>query len=269
MPRSLRKSIPALTVAVLLASCTSSESAEGGSGGEEDVEPATVEFRLVTLEDYDVVTVDDFDHLDLDDCRPPEGDPSASSINQVFEKVGREAADQAEELERYAFDAKVVSELVSFCDLTPKEVDLLPERMQFTVPTISCFHLRDDRRAATDSDEPLTTCGNTTEENTRTKYLLKAAPLTTDHLVDVEVVADDENEGERLRFHFSDDGALKWQELAADNQGLQLATVVDGVVVGAPVIFQPHDSRFDVGGLDSETATNLAARINAGIGGDE
>lgn len=163
----------------------------------------------------------------------------ASTLDEVIAKVGREAYEQAKALNKVARDP-----FPSFASLTPKEVRLLPTRMQFYVPSVSCQQLTADPIPAAEPSAEVTTC-----MGGQLKLLMDRATLSGADVARAVPEKDPpilQSAAYTVTLKLNRAGQPKWEELTGqassgtgcvpyDGQGhCKVAFVLDGHVVAAP-----------------------------------
>jgi preprotein translocase subunit SecD len=159
--------------------------------------------------------------------------------------------------------------LAPFGSLSPAEVQTLPPRMQYLVPTITCRQLDGRDPAATgDPARQLVACDR--DSKVATKYALDAAKLVAEDIADVRPVKDPAA-GWQIMISFTASGQERWTELtrqaytAGDNRN-RVAIVVDTQVVSAPTIMSviTGDAQLSGGSMTEPAVRLLAAELRSG-----
>lgn len=203
--------------------------------------------------------------------KPPETTVDELKLEAVYEKVGLEVGKEANDLMSVPTDTETIEKLAPFAELSAEEVAVLPPKVRFFVPTISCAQL-DGRDESTDDDledgELVVTCSAEDGGGDREKYLLDEAVLGGHDVDSAKAERDPTASGERflVTIIFDEEGKEEWAELSADNAGKQVAIVVDGRLVAAPVVQEAITSGVVqvTGDFTQTQAEKLAAGIEAG-----
>ncbi|QSB04007.1 protein translocase subunit SecD [Natronoglycomyces albus] len=193
------------------------------------------------------------------------------SLDEVWAKVGEEAAEAAQGLESVPTDVETMELLAPFRELSGEEVSVLPTETQYLVPTISCDQL-DSRPpgAIQDPDVDVVACGSMTAPDGETeyfeKYYLFPSEVLGEHVQDADIGTDP---GNPTRFNvnvtFTTTGAGLWGSLTTENVQEQVAIVLDNEVVSAPVIQEPTSTSTSItGDFNSTEARLLADQLNFG-----
>jgi hypothetical protein len=168
--------------------------------------------------------------------------------------------------------AETLRALAPFATLTSDEVALLPVRMQFDVPTVTCAQL-DARPARVDAgaDGQMVACGHS--DGTATKYLLGPVRVPAGEVTG----AITRYEGSGLwmaSLALTDAGQQAWTALTADiyhnyvadSHSTQVAIVIGGTVAAAPLILSMilDPPAFPVDGSSRSATDAVVARIDLG-----
>ena len=173
-------------------------------------------------------------------------------------------------------DAQMLPLLAPFAKLTCPELDALPVRMKFNVPTVPCSQLaflRTFKAGEPDvATDQLVTCGQGSEEHT--KFLLDVAKVQGADLSSAKASYDAvNNNGWNVQLHFTGSGQSKWtalseeamQSVAQTGSGAQVAIVVDGAIQSAPQIQGVITGDAVIsGGMDANSTKTLAALLGYG-----
>jgi preprotein translocase subunit SecD len=203
------------------------------------------------------------------DSSPP-GD-LASDLAKAKAYVGPAAYALAASLTAPATASDTVRRLARFGQLSPTEVAVLPARMQFNVPTVTCAQLgaRDplfltDQRFLT---RDVTACDG---DQPNVKYLLGAAGLSRADLAGATAQYDPVSYaatgGWTIELVFIVTGQRRWTALTAADVDHQIAVLADASVMAAPHIEQAVNGPAVVAGASvTETvAHRVAGLVNAG-----
>lgn len=208
----------------------------------------------------------------LESTPSPGGGPEASTLDEVAAKVGPEVFAQARALDSVADDL-----FRPFASLTPKEVRLLPARMQFYVPAVSCEQL-DAAPIVPEATAEFTAC------QSGYKLLLDVAEMSGADLAGATPDSDPQaraagHDSHVVTLRFNRAGQAKWADLTARVAGnvgcaprpdaghCQLAVLVDSEVVAAPAVLAAlaADSAALVAGLPTAgQARMMAAKMSNG-----
>lgn len=204
----------------------------------------------------------------------PTTDQALITLDDVWAKVGEDAAATAQSLTSFPADAATTAILDPFGDLTPEEVSFLPASVQFFVPQITCAQL--DNRPPGAVQEPeieVTACSApepATEDDPELtisyKYLLQPATVLGSDVDSADVGTDQANPNRFVvNVQFTSEGAQKWGDLTTMGVGSQLAIVLDNEVVSDPVIREVSKTSTQISGDFSSTeARQLADQLNFG-----
>ncbi|SHN47367.1 SecDF P1 head subdomain-containing protein [Cryptosporangium aurantiacum] len=205
-------------------------------------------------------------------CRadPVERRDRAAALASAKAKLGP-AFDAAARLQE---PAQVdVAALAAFGTLTCDEIEALPGRMQYVVPTVTCAMLNSRAPGAFDRAEaPVVAC----DEERTTKYQLDVAKVVGADLADAEAKIDPQQGGWIVNLRFTESGQPKWTELTREattatptaGQEAQVAVALDNVVVTAPTIQGAITGDATITGgraFDRQTAMLLAANLTNGV----
>jgi preprotein translocase subunit SecD len=190
----------------------------------------------------------------------PKG-PEASTLEELVAKIGQATWARVTNLDGVSGEM-----FRGFAELTPREVRLLPARVQFQVPTVGCEQLTADPfGAAAPPDTQVTACLD------HEKLLLDRTAISGTDVADAmaeEVKRPGDFIEYRVRLKLTPTGRAKWTDLTrrvAAKQGCvpvpgsapcRLAFVVDGKVLSAPVILNPM-------GADEAVITGLYTQAEA------
>jgi preprotein translocase subunit SecD len=201
-------------------------------------------------------------------------DDGALTVDDVWTKVGDEAAELAQSLTTTPADEASMIALEPFGELNGEEVSLLPSNVQFYVPAITCRQL-DSRPPGSvqEADAEVVACSEpvpvTDEEDAptyQTKYLLQPASVLGSDVTSADVGNDPANLNLFVvNIEFSAEGARKWGSLTTSNIGNQVAIVLDNRVVSDPVIREASSTRTQISGdFTSSEARLLSDQLNFG-----
>ncbi|WP_157930537.1 protein translocase subunit SecD [Glycomyces xiaoerkulensis] len=245
------------------------EEATEGEGGQEPADETSEEPQEDTTDDAAAGGAQ-VDSTDPEDEQAPQGDVT---IEDVWEKVGPEAAEMAQSLNS-APDAASAATLEPFGELTAEEVGVLPANVQFYVPNITCEQL--DARppgSVQDPEVAVAACSSPEEvadgETTGTyseKFLLQPADVVGSDVAEADVGVDQANLNRFVvNVQFTADGADRWGTLTQENVGQDVAIVLDNEVVSAPTIREASRNSTQISGdFSSEEANQLAEQLNFG-----
>ena len=201
-------------------------------------------------------------------------DDTDITLDDVWAKVGPDAAAAAQALTAAPADEATTALLEPFGELTAEEVSLLPGAVQFFVPQITCEQL-DNRPpgAVQQADIEVTACSApepaATDDPSLTfsyKYLLQPATVLGSDVTSADVGSDQANSSQFVvNVQFSTAGADKWGTLTTENVGSQVAIVLDNEVVSAPTIQEASSNSTQISGEFTATEANqLADQLNFG-----
>ncbi|SDE23725.1 protein translocase subunit SecD [Glycomyces harbinensis] len=201
-------------------------------------------------------------------------DDADVTLDDVWAKVGPDAAAAAQALTAAPADEATMALLEPFGELTPEEVSLLPANVQFFVPQITCEQL-DNRPpgAVQQADIEVVACSApepaTTDDPSLTfsyKYLLQPATVLGSDVTSADVGTDQANLNQFVvNVQFSSEGADKWSALTTEGLGSQVAIVLDNEVVSAPTIQEVSSNSTQISGEFTATEANqLADQLNFG-----
>jgi preprotein translocase subunit SecD len=164
-----------------------------------------------------------------------------------------------------------VRALSAFSTLMCVEVEALPARMQYMVPTLTCAMLNGRVPGALNrADDPATAC----DRERSTKYMLDVAKVVGTDLAGADASYDQVQATWTVTLRFTSDGQPKWTALTreAANEGkttgqeVQVAVALDNEVVTAPAILDVISGDAVISGaMDRQGATLLAANLTHGV----
>lgn len=203
------------------------------------------------------------------DSSPP-GD-LASDLAKAKAYVGPAAYALAASLTAPAAGTDTVRRLAPFGQLSPTEVAVLPARMQFNVPTVTCaqlsardpLFLTDQRFLARD----VTACDG---DQPNVKYLLDPARLSRADLAGATAQYDPVSYaatgGWTIELAFTATGQRHWTALTQADVNRQIAVLADASVMAAPHILEAVNGPAVVAGafVTEAVAHRLADLVNAG-----
>ena len=203
----------------------------------------------------------------------PTTEDSAATLDEVWAKVGPEAAAAAQALTA-APDEATLPLLAPFGELNAEEIALLPAATQFFIPQITCEVL-DSRPpgAVQQADIEVTACSApepaAADDPSLTfqyKYLLQPATVLGSDVTSADVGTDQANLNQFVvNVQFSAAGADKWSALTTENLQSQVAIVLDNEVVSAPTIQEVSSNSTQISGEFTATEANqLADQLNFG-----
>lgn len=198
-----------------------------------------------------------------DDTSAPGDD--ATLLAQAKAQVGDAAYNLADKLTKIPTDQATLSALAPFGGLTPRLVAVLPAKIQFYVPAISCgqlnarnsYYLAADRFAG----GAVTACDAAQSD---IKYLLDKPQLTSTDVANASASANDI--GWVVSVGFTKDGLQKWSTFTDNMFQNQVGMVVGDLVVSAPVIQAQIIGPAVITGssVNQQYAEQLANIFNAG-----
>ncbi|BCB89607.1 SecDF P1 head subdomain-containing protein [Phytohabitans suffuscus] len=205
-----------------------------------------------------------------DGCQPDPADrpDRQAALTSAKAKLGTafDAADRIQDPTRADVQA-----LSAFGTLTCAEVEALPARMQYMVPTLGCRVLNGRVPGALNrADETAAAC----DREGTTKYLLDEAKVVGADLAGAEASLDPQRGDWIVTMRFTGGGQPKWTELTREvadeaSRSGQIALVAvasDNEVITAPSIENAIQGDAVISGsLDRERATLLAANLNHGV----
>ncbi|SDK57359.1 preprotein translocase subunit SecD [Glycomyces sambucus] len=204
----------------------------------------------------------------------PTTEDEAATLDDVWAKVGADAAATAQALTAAPADEATMALLEPFGELSPEEVSLLPANVQFFVPQITCDQL-DNRPpgAVQQADIEVVACSApepySPDDPSLTvsyKYLLQPATVLGSDVTQADVGTDQANPNMFVvNVQFSSSGAENWGALTAENTGSQVAIVLDNEVVSAPTIQEASTNSTQISGdFTADDANQLADQLNFG-----
>jgi preprotein translocase subunit SecD len=162
------------------------------------------------------------------------------------------------------------SVLAAFGTLTCAEVEALPTRMQYMVPTVTCAMLNGRVPGALDrATDAAVAC----DQKPSTKYMLDGAKVVGADLAGAEAKIDPQQGTWIVNLRFTSGGQPKWtaltQEVVADGQRTgqpaEVAIALDNQVLTAPVIQEVINGDAVISSnMDKQSATLLAANLTHG-----
>ncbi|WP_460543210.1 protein translocase subunit SecD [Glycomyces halotolerans] len=245
---------------------------EGAEEGEEATDEPTDEASETPSEE---ASEDNSGGAQVDTSDEETDEPTGDvTLDDVWAKVGPEAAELAQSLTTAPTDQASVETLEVFGELTPEEVGVLPATVQFYVPSITCEQL--DARppgSVQDPDVEVTACSAPEEisdgEATgsySSKYLLQPAQVVGSDVANADVGNDPANPTRFVvNVEFTADGAERWGTLTSENVGQDVAIVLDNEVVSAPTIREASRNSTQISGdFSADEANQLAEQLNFG-----
>ncbi|MFB9659858.1 protein translocase subunit SecD [Glycomyces mayteni] len=204
----------------------------------------------------------------------PATDDVDVTLDDVWAKVGADAAATAQALTAAPADEATMALLEPFGELTPEEVSLLPANVQFFVPQITCTQL-DNRPpgAVQQADIEVVACSapepysaDDPDLKVAYKYLLQPATVLGSDVTQADVGTDQANPNMFVvNVQFSASGAESWGALTNENVGSQVAIVLDNEVVSAPTINEASTNSTQISGdFSADEANQLADQLNFG-----
>ncbi|TQL78868.1 hypothetical protein FB566_4463 [Stackebrandtia endophytica] len=192
------------------------------------------------------------------------GEATATNLDQVWEKVGDEAAELASNLTTVPQTEADLATLAPFAQLAPSEVALLPTSVRLFVPTIGCDQLTTDAEYFEPSTETVV-CdfedGNPTE-----KLHLGPVELDGSHVTGAESATSQVQPGAWVvTVTFTDEGTAAFADLTAEYINGRVAVVLATEVITAPTIISTiTNGVVEISGLSGEgEAVELARAINS------
>ncbi|MFC4334950.1 hypothetical protein [Salininema proteolyticum] len=234
--------VPGLAALLFLASCSTPSGEVDGEPAEStagDPDDALFQFRLV--EDWGHSYPSMADGESIPECAPAEADgEEASTVEEVWDKVGPEAAELAQSLTYPMYEGYHARPLLEFCDLTPREAQLLPADVLWNVPHVTCDHLTGAPREVA-PDEPLVTCLGEGHKGSDDRLLLRPALFDRNGVNDVYIVPQEKGDYS-VEIILNEEAAEALTGLIEDNAvnpQTRTAFVIDGIAVATPVVFEP------------------------------
>lgn len=242
----------ALLAAAALAACTDDKEPAEVNWPSQIANPDAFAFRVVVE-----------GTLPANDMGTP-GPATATTLDQVWEKVGAEAKETAESLVAPPPQGGEDSNLKVFGTLAPAEVELLPATIAFRVPYVHCGQLREQPRAYPDPAAETVLC-----DTQGTKYLLRPVAINATGLRNATVENDPLNGGWKVLLAFTDGGSKTWADLTGANINGQVAMVLGDEVLSAPTIMSAitGGNTEITGQFTQEEAEGLVDRINDALTG--
>lgn len=192
------------------------------------------------------------------------GEATAATLDQVWEKVGDEAAEMASNLTTVPQTEADLAILAPFAQLAPSEVALLPASVRLFVPTIGCDQLNTDAEYFEPSTDAVV-CdvedGNPTE-----KLHLGPVELDGSHVTGAESATSQVQPGAWVvTVTFTDEGTAAFADLTTEYVNERVAVVLATEVVTAPTIVSTiTNGVVEISGLSGEAeAVELARAINS------
>ena len=205
-------------------------------------------------------------------------DPNdAAALAAVKAKVGEPAYAAAEALTAPVADPASAAQFEKFGELTPNEVAILPAKIQFNVPQISCDQL-DNRPVGSiaDPQQQVVACSRGSKE------LLDVSKVAGTDIGSAQAVPPNAQKPEWVvSLKFKGDGQDKWTDLTkeavnktgskcedaalGDKGNCLVAVVLDNKVISDPQILSvlTSDSTIE-GSFDAKSAADLANKLNYG-----
>ena len=237
----------ALLAATALTACTDEKAPAEVDWPTQIVNPDAFAFRVV---------------VGMTDGAPREGTPGdgeATTLDQVWEKVGDEAREAAEALTAPVPAGTDETAFKPFATLTPAEVQLLPAEIAFNVPYVHCGQLLELPREFPDPATETVLC-----DTADAKYRLRPVAINATGLRNATVDSDTLNGGWKIILDFTGDGSATWAELTGANVNNQVAMVLGDEVLSAPTIMSAITAgTTEISGRFTQTeARELVSRIN-------
>jgi preprotein translocase subunit SecD len=205
-------------------------------------------------------------------------DPNdAAALNAIKEKVGTQAYAAAEALTAPVPDPASAAQFEMFGKLKPNEVAILPAKIQFNVPQISCDQL--DHRpigSISDAKAQVVACSRGNKE------LLDISKVAGTDIGSAQAVPPNSQKPEWVvSLKFKGNGQDKWTDLTkeavnktgtkcedaalGDKGNCLVAVVLDNSVISDPQILSvlTGDSTIE-GSFDAKSASDLANKLNYG-----
>lgn len=204
----------------------------------------------------------------------PTTEDSDITLDDVWAKVGEDAAATAQALTAAPADEATYALLDPFGELTPEEVSYLPASVQFYVPQVTCEQL-DNRPpgAVQQEDIAVTACSApepaVADDPSLTfsyKYLLEPATVLGSDVDTADVGTDQANPNKFVvNVQFTGEGAERWGALTTAGLGSPVAIVLDNEVVSAPTIQEVSTNSTQISGdFSADEANQLADQLNFG-----
>ncbi|MEV0647921.1 hypothetical protein AB0I28_21905 [Phytomonospora sp. NPDC050363] len=189
-------------------------------------------------------------------------EPEAGNLDELWAKVGTEAADLARSLTAPAALGGSGDALAPFAGLSPAEVELLPPEVAFNVPYIHCGQLADLPRQYPDAAAQTAAC-----DSDAVKYLLDPRALNGGDLAEARIDTDINTGGYKIILEFTAAGADRWAAFTTANVGNQVALLIGDEVLTAPSISGPIvDSTTEITGeFTLDEAEEIISRMRAAL----
>lgn len=205
-------------------------------------------------------------------------DPNdAAALDAIKQKVGPQAYAAAEALTAPVADPASATPFEKFSKLAPNEVAILPAKIQFNVPQISCEQL--DKRPVGSISDPKAQVVACSRGN---KELLDLSKVAGTDIGSAQAVPPNSQKPEWVvSLKFKGDGQDKWTNLTkeavnktgtkcedaalGDKGNCLVAVVLDNTVISDPQILSvlTSDSTIE-GSFDAQSASDLANKLNYG-----
>jgi|GEM_PF-6504560 len=198
---------------------------------------------------------------------PAPTEATATSLDQVWEKVGDDAAELAPTLTTVPQSDTDLAVLAPFAELAAAEVALLPAQVRLYVPTIGC----DQLLPGAEYFEPtVETVACDIEDGTPVEKLhLGPTELDGTHVSSAEVAPSQAEPNHHVvTVYFTDEGASSFADLTTEYLNQRVAVVLATEVVMAPMIMSTiNNGIVEISGTFSkDEAVALARVINAATG---
>ncbi|MEV6971457.1 protein translocase subunit SecD [Hamadaea sp. NPDC051192] len=201
-----------------------------------------------------------------------------ATLDEVKKKIGDTTYQAAEALTApvdVSTDPTAALQFSKFADLTAAEVAVLPAKIQFNVPQISCDQLgKRPVGSISDANAQVVACEGTG------KYLMDVAKVAGTDVGSAQAVPPNAQQAEWVvSLKFKGNGQDKWTnltkeavnktgttcEIKGDQGNCLVAVVLDNTVISAPEIREVLTSDSTISGsFTSDTASDLANKLNYG-----
>lgn len=239
--------VAALLAATTLAACTDDKEPAEVNWPSQIANPDALTFRVV---------------VGMTDGAPREGTPGdgkATTLDEVWEKVGDDARQAAEALTSPVPAGTDDTALKPFATLTAAEVQLLPADVAFNVPYVHCGQLLEMPQEFPEPAAETVLC-----DTANAKYRLRPVAINATGLQNATIDTDPLSGGWKIVLAFTGGGSQTWAELTGANVNNQVAMVLGDEVLSAPTIMSAiTGGNTEIsGGFTRDEAEELVSRIN-------
>ncbi|GAB2752915.1 hypothetical protein GCM10027174_30220 [Salinifilum aidingensis] len=187
------------------------------------------------------------------------GQTAKLEIRRVAQAVPNPQQQQQQQQQQQPQNAGGAPERIAEAKKTRQSTD--PNVLRQAVQNLDC-NAPDPLRGHADPAKPLVTC----ERDGSAKYVLEPVLLEGEQIEDAQASAPSQQDPQwSVNLRFKPEGAQKWGQFTAANQGKQAAFVLDSEVVSAPQIQAASSARTQITGqFNQESATELADMLKYG-----